>query len=281
MTTDELQVLVTTLGLQNRVKREEVVIATCVFCGNEKWNLELSAEKGVYHCWACRAGGRLDALLTQLTGKSYQLQVQARDKKKAVAPPPGAVDFLTKPVAEIPSALHYLARRHVTMDVATAYGLRVCTQVGHLLEGRLVIPVRDFWTSEMLGWIGRTYTGGHPKYLSSIGRKVVFGWRQRSKEEPVVLVEGAFDGIAVHRAGYHAAVLGGTGGSGVVELVARLPEGALVVIMLDGDAVTQATRLYWQAKQVHEKVEWVVLPVGTDPADLAPDQVREYVERVR
>jgi len=269
------------LGLQSRVKRDEVILATCIFCGNEKWNLELSAEKGLYHCWACRAGGRLDGVLSQLTGKTYRLDVHKREKPKHTAPPPDAVDFSSTSIGDVGSALHYLMRRGITLDTAAIYGLRVCTQIGHVLQGRIVIPAYDFWTGATLGWIGRNYTNGRPKYISTIGRKVIFGWRQRSRTAPVVIVEGGFDGIAVHRAGFHAAVLGGTGGAGVQELCARLAPELSVVIMLDGDAVQQATQLYWQATQVREKVAVVPLLPGVDPGSLSPDQIQEYVSRVR
>jgi DNA primase len=277
MTTDELQQLVTVSGLSCRVKSDEVALHVCPFCGNEKWNMELSAVKGVYHCWACRTGGRLDAFLHQLTGQQFHIDVTKQDRKKqAKATPPDALDFQSLPVADVLSANTYLAKRGITADLAAMYGIRVCTQVGHLLEARIVIPAREFWTGELLGWMGRSYTGKRPKYKSTLGRQAIIGWRQHSRKVPIVMVEGALDGIAVHRAGFTAAVLGGSGVEDAEVFAARAIENSLIV-MLDGDAGPQATRLYWRLKTVHTNVRLQYLEPGQDPAGLGPEIIRDLL----
>jgi hypothetical protein len=278
VTPEDLRELLIVAGLPCRVRRSEVVVVTCYFCGNEKSNLELSAEKGVYKCWACNASGRLSVLLEQITGQVHHIPVQRGPKRDAGPRPGAATPFQSKPVAEVPSAVRYLERRRgLSVQVATEYGLVVCMEPGHLLYSRLAIPARDFWTGVILGWIGRSYTGGHPKYLSTLERKVITGWRVRDAGQPTVLVEGHLDGIAVHRAGYHAAVLSGTGSSGVEEWAARVPPLSPVVVLLDGGAQTEATRLFWMVSKVRERVSLLPLIGDQDPAALGPAVLRELI----
>lgn len=278
MTKDELYVLLQTGGYECRIKGRDVALRTCTFCGNEKWNLGLDPEKGLYHCWACKAGGRVEVLLQQLTGQAFHIPVQPRDPMAVRAPVQTATPFRMAPVATVPSAAHYLSRRALGTTEAAVYGIQVCIDPTHQLYGRIVIPALDFWTAVPVGWVGRSYTGGRPKYLSTLPRNVVTGWRVRSRVAPVVVVEGHFDGIAVHRAGYHAAVLSGQGSREEVQRLAAFPApGVDVVIMLDADAVSRATELYWLAKQVREAVRWVALPTDTDPATLSVPDLQRLV----
>ena len=283
MTQDELQRTLVTNGLTCRVRGREVVVETCVFCGNAKWNLELNAEKGVFKCWVCKEGGRLDRFLKTVTGERHHIPVALGDREKAKpvgAPQPAG--FLTVPVEMVYPASKYLARRGLTPDVIRDFGLAVCAEHGHRLEGRLVIPARDFWTNAIVGWVGRTFTGAHPKYLSTLPRSAVTGWRVAGRRTPCVVVEGHLDGIAVRRAGYSAAVLGGTGATDVAEWAARLWAETPVLVMLDGDASETARRLYWGIVAVRgqDQTRLVELGVGQDPADLGPAGVADLVARV-
>lgn len=270
MTAEELRQSLSAAGWSCRVQRGEVVLEVCYFCGNEKFNLELSAEKGVFHCWNCRKGGRVDTLIRELTGQSVHIPVQ-RGAKKPPAPTPNlpAVAFQSIPIAEAGLAAHYLNQRGISPEVAAQYGMVLCTQPDHRLEGRIAIPSRDFWTGDLMGWVGRSYTGRIPKYISTLDRKVITGWRQRDRDMPAVIVEGPLDGVTVHRSGFQVAVLSGTGGAGVKEWAARLHPRSPIAIMLDGDALPQAHQLYWQILPLRTaRLVVVGLEARQDPASL-------------
>lgn len=279
MTVDELKDLITIAGYSCRVQRGQVALETCHFCGNDRYNLELAPEKGVYHCWACRSGGRLEGLLTQLTGQSHSIPVQLGKRNAQPSRPVAPQEFKSKPVGEVQSAVWYLQRRGVSAEVAATYGMVVCLEPGHLLEGRIAIPARDFWTADVLGWVGRSYTGAQPKYLSTMPRKTISGWWLRRPDIPAVIVEGLLDGIAVHQAGYSAAALLGVGASGIVDWAARLDPVTPVVIMLDGSAGEQAHHIYWQIQPVRPHVALARLAEDADPSKLGPAGVRAEVER--
>lgn len=277
MEAEQLQRLLALSGYQTRIQRRQVLVEVCVFCSNARWNLELSPEKGVYHCWACDSGGRLESLVFSLTGEAVRLPVQIRERKHAARPVDTA--FNVAEIDAVPSAAHYLAKRGIDLIVAAEYGIRVCVHPGHQLEGRIVIPLLDFYSRAVLGWIGRSYTNGRPKYLSTLARSRVTGWRAPGKRSVCVVVEGHLDGIAVHRAGCTAAVLGGTSAANTEEWAARLPPEVPVIVMLDGSARDEALRLYWKicAVRMGSRVAVAAVPPEEDPASLGPERIRELV----
>lgn len=279
MNAEELRQTLTVAGWTCRVQRTEVVLEVCYFCGNEKYNLELSAEKGVFHCWACKRGGRLDGLLQTLTGQAHNIPVRRTARQPTPTKAPVGA-FRSYPVTAVESAARYLTRRGISPDVASQYGMVVCAEPNHRLDGRIAIPAYDYWTGNVLGWVGRSYTGKQPKYLSTLTQKVITGWRQRDKDSTAVVVEGPLDGIAAHRAGFHAAVLAGVGGAGVREWASRLSPKASIAIMLDGDALQQAHQLYWQILPVRNaRVVVVSLGEEEDPASLGAEGVQLAVRQ--
>lgn len=280
MTSEELRQTFVTSGLSCRLGRAEVTLEVCYFCGNERFNLGCSAEKGVYYCWACKKGGRLSDLLRALTGQEHHIPVQRVEKTAKPQTAVSATEFKSQPITEVISAANYLAHRGITPDVAVKYGMVVCIDPTHRLNGRIAVPLRDFWTGELEGWTGRSYTGKSPKYLSTLPRKVITGWRTRDKATPAVVVEGPMDGIAAHRAGFQVAVLSGIGDSGIVDWAARLPSTTPVAILLDGSAVQQASQLYWQILPVRPVCLVVVnLPEEQDPASLGVEGVKVVVRQ--
>lgn len=279
MTTEELQQLLAVSGIESRVQRDEVAVRVCVWCGNERWNLELNAPRGLCHCWSCKRGGRLDTLLRALTGAQHRIPVQ-KDGGRPARPQPSST-FRTQPITADRAAEAYLAQRGIPSYVAAQYGMVICVEPEHRLMGRIVLPLRDFWTGEIIGWVGRSYTGKVPKYLSTLPKKVITGWRTKNKNVPAVVVEGPFDGIAVHRALFSAAVLSGVGGNGIVEWAARLPQSTPIVIMLDGDAAERAHQLYWEIAPLRgSNLAVALLGESQDPASLGPTGVALMVQQV-
>ena len=283
MTPEDLQQQFVVMGVACRTHRDEVVIETCRLCDNARWNLELNPVRGLYHCWACGAGGMLETLLRDWFNDPHlHIPVERGGARTASYTPmvPGTFDSL--PITKVPSAVAFLQRRGVDVRTATNYGLVVCTTATHKLMGRLVLPVRDYWTGEVLGYVGRTFTHGHPKYLSALAsRQVASGYRVRKATTPCVVVEGIFDGIAVHRAGFHVAILLGTTAPWLLEWAARLAPDTPLTILLDGTAQEEAVRLRWLLQSVRtEPVLVIALPVGRDPAEFHPYALKRLVHSV-
>lgn len=280
MTSEELRQTLTASGYQCQISRTEVKLEVCYFCGNDRYNLECSASKGVYHCWVCKAGGRLSDLLEKLTGKQHNIPVQIDGTKQRKELPTPAV-FKAMAVADVHTAQHYLGRRGISAAVAAQYGMVVCTEEGHPLEGRIAVPLKEYWSGAQVGWVGRSYTGKLPKYISTLPYKMITGWRTRDRDTLSVVVEGPFDGCAVHRAGYQAAVLSGVGGEGILDWASRVDPTGRIVILLDGDALAQAARIYWMIKPiVGDRVSIVSFPnTSDDPAQVGPEGIRALIDQ--
>jgi hypothetical protein len=284
MTPAELQQRLAVHGIHSRVKQDEVVVEACRFCGNAKWNLELNVTLAVFHCWACNAGGRLENLLSEWFGEAVQLAPRAEGGGRQQKPARRAASdggFTSAiPAYESTVGATYLARRGVPKVAAERYGMVVCNEKGHMLYGRLAVPLLDFWSGVPIGFSGRTMTGGSPKYLSTLTTRVVVGYRVRSATMPCVVVEGVFDGVAVHQAGFHTALLLGTSAPQIERFGARLPAGMPLVVMLDGEAAAEAQRLRWTLQPLRNApVHVVTLPEGIDPGQLHPATITRLVAR--
>lgn len=178
---------------------------------------------------------------------------------------------------------------------------------GGLLDtfrGRLLFPVKDV-RGEPIGFGGRIlpaldygdYTP--PKYLNSPEyrlyqkTRVLYGMYEArtaiAAVQEVVICEGYTDVMALHQAGFGNAVA--TCGTAVGTEHFRLlaPRVDRVVLAFDGDEAGHkaARRAFEAAREVHDagaaqfQLRVLVLPDGTDPADMVRDQgvaaVREAV----
>lgn len=288
MTPEQLKGLCETRGYRSRERRGEVQMKVCLFCGNPRWNLELSATKGVYHCWACRESGPLSSFLATHLGRGDVDMEVDLDADRPGRRDEGVPDHLRLRPAhlvgawEIDSSRRYLQKRGIDATDARRYELQVVRARNHHLAGRLVFPVREYFSRRHLGYVTRSYTGGTPKYQTVTDERPlpVAGYRQI--DEPlVVLSEGLFDAIRVHQAGFSAAcLLGSTNPTldGWAERVGRSI--GTVVIALDGDATDEAHELKWLVRPMVQRARVLDLPDGRDPADFEPGVIRELVTNV-
>lgn len=286
MNANDLADLVRVRGHQVRVRRNEVVFRFCLFCGNERWNLEASATKGVYHCWAGSCSGTVADLLSGM-GVSPPAGLEVRVEGEwsgdgwgrgdvAHVHIPGTVSLDTQP-----SAMRYLEMRGVDEATARWLGVMVQTEGDH--TPRLVVPVREFWVGYDVGYVTRGYgPAGGPKYMNYVQcHDSLPGWRDVNVGTTVV-VEGVFDALAVRRAGYSVAMLLGLGRrDDALRWASLIPQGSPIVLLLDPEARSTAQALANEMKTVHRGLVAVVeLPEGTDPGGTAPEDLRRYVTEV-
>lgn len=280
MRQDELLRIVQRHGHQARTARDEVLIKVCTECGNPRWNLELNAQKGVWKCWACKSSGTVEQWLKDRLSVDRRVPVNyeaGRDKRQKAADygfevTPGDV----KSAIEVGSAKAYLAKRGLTARDVFRYNISVCVNEEHRLYGRLVFPVYEYWTRELIGHVARSYTNKSPKYLNAMPRIDVGGYRDEARDGIHVLVEGVFDAIRVNQARFQAGILLGMGGGSLDEWAAFVPKDERVVVLLDGEAKKRARQLTWQLGDIAKDVQMVELPERFDPADLDA----EVVERL-
>lgn len=278
MNVQDLADVIRVRGHQVRVKGTEVVFRTCLYCGNQRWNLEASGDKGVYHCWAGGCSGTVAGLLADI-GASVPAGLEVRvDQARPGTRAPKAVHG-TVPLDTQPSALAYLAQRGVDESTAQWLGIQVQTQGDY--TPRVVIPLQEFWFRYPIGYISRGYgPAGGPKYLVEAQcSDSLPGWGWTYQSDTVVLVEGVFDALAVRKAGYPVAMLLGTGRvKQAVRWASLAPPEARVLVMLDYDALNQALALANELRTVRWRVDVATVPEGMDPGALPPEQLKALVE---
>ena len=253
-----------------KVQKDEVLLQTCVYCANDRWNLELNAEYGVYHCWACKAKGTVRGFLYEQLGVSIDLPVTYAAGDLSYEVPKDHLDLEMRPVYEVESAAQYLYKRGLTLTELMKYEIKFG------LENRILIPAREYYSQRLFGYVGRAYLGHQrPKYMATFNARMIAGYRW-FRSSVHVLVEGLLDGIAIHRAQYNAAVM--LGGASTMALLdrwaSRIPEDHTILVLMDGDAQEKAEQICWRIKPVHVRVESFALPKHLDPGMLESRAVR-------
>jgi hypothetical protein len=199
--------------------------------------LSVNTATGLWTCYRCQAGGKLQEHWTPL-GDRRSLQRQRLAQAFTLPPPavaPSPPEWLARwealaLVAETPGAA-YLASRGIPVDVATAAGVRWAPSFYH--RPAIVFPITDT-TDAVVALHGRhtdgredpkAHTGGPKKYG-------VFATPGALLADPLVLVEGPLDALALAACGVPAVALVGVSGPAWLTIHAALRR---VVLALDHD----------------------------------------------
>jgi len=274
------------LGWKTRERQDEILIEVCPFCGNSKFNFQISTSKFVYHCWACSVGGSLSNL-----AKFFPLGDTAKQRK--ILPKESEIFGLTiddvnylkifaqflelnkleKNDKEIVNK--FLEKRGIPFEKALEYKIRYSTAKIFIDEklkkrytNRIIIPLFDI-SGSLVYFVGRAVEENNPlKYCNCEIKRKRFLPVYLSKENPntVILVEGVFDAIAVHRAGFSSIPLLSMNITDM-QLFALLGIGfEKIVISLDPEEFTSSYKLFQKLIGVGLK-PWVMLRTGQEDID--------------
>jgi DNA primase len=263
--------------------------------------------KNVFHCFACQAGGNvLDfiAAMEKCSVREAALQLQQWFGGASPVAPMALRRQASQEVWEgqlvrkredfnppLPFALKgvdpthpYLAQRGIEFATAVAFGVGFYTGRG-LLNGRIAIPIRNRH-SEIVAYAGRAVDGRPPKYrLPASFRKTLelfnLHWAAATGSETVVLVEGYFDCLRVHQAGFPSVVaLMGSSLSEVQER-ALLQHFERVILMLDGDeAGRAATRAIVARLSRSCSMKIARVQDGAQPDQMSSSAIRALLENL-
>lgn len=190
----------------------------CPFCKHRKRKLEIDLTSQDWHCWVCDAKGRtISSLFNRLKVKNdrtrevYEIYKDTSKKtnysKKKDETPSVSLPLEFQPLYKPPvskfdpdykNALHYLQSRGIDRRLIVKYGIGFCSYGDY--GGYLIIPSYDF-TGQLNYFVARTYNKDNPyKYKNPpVSRDVIVFEDQINWDEPITLVEGAFDAISVRR----------------------------------------------------------------------------------
>jgi DNA primase catalytic core len=233
----------------------------CPFHDEKTPSFQVSIDKGLYHCFGCKAQGSVFDFVMQTQGIDFRAALEILAQRAGVELESAesgarkrdlfdlndlAQSFFTAQLITHPEARAYLEGRGLTAETVATWGLGYAPEgwthlTQHLrsqgvelemleLSGlarskdgryydmfrhRVTIPIRDIY-GRIVGFSGRTLGGDDAKYVNTpetaIFKKgeLLFGLERAKgtlrEKSAAILVEGQMDVIALHQAGFTAAV---------------------------------------------------------------------------
>jgi DNA primase len=264
-------------------------------CDDSSGNLEISLDKGVFHCWKCHYKGNIRKLLKDYLGwtpnldeyvtpddlKNLGKELAEEDKVEKVAGFKGLPEeyvFLGK-VEELgyvgKKALDYALSR-IQMEDVIKYRIGYCG-LGRY-KWRLIIP--SFECGKINYFVSRAFMPGvEPKYYNptkeecGVGKEtVVFNIDRIKKGDLAVICEGVFDAIKVGEQG--VAILGTSISNIQLQKLVKITKN--ICVLLDQDATASAVKMAHRLKPHQVKVRIAVPPKG-DPGDWPTETIQEWI----
>jgi len=203
------------LGYGNSLKGDEQA-HYCPFCHHHKKKLQVNLQTQQWHCWVCDAKGkRIHSLLKRLHvdahklkklyeiyGDDYVIYQQDTEEEKVELRLPNEFQSLLKePKGLNPlfrKVKEYAEQRGITKEDITRYNIGYCDS-GHYAN-RIIIPSYDS-NNRLNYFIARSvYDEEKFKYKNPpVSKNVIMFENQINWKEPITLVEGVFDAMAVKR----------------------------------------------------------------------------------
>jgi DNA primase len=266
--------------------------------GHEAFHVNL--ERNLFHCFACGAGGNVLDLVAAMEECSIRQaglrlrEIVAGFDPAAVAPSRAFQSRETKLVTkkrEVNPRLSfslrldgwhpYLSGRGIKRQLADQFGIGYFRGRG-LMSGRIAIPIHDRGGG-LVAYGGRAVDDQLPRYRFPAGFQKaleLFNYHRAAVtgSDGVIVVEGFFDCLRVHLAGFPAvvAVMGARLSEAQRELLQR--RFSAITLMLDGDRTGRAATARI-ASQLRPRcvVTELILPTGVQPDQMSTDQIRSLL----
>ena len=259
----------------SKLEKDTIKIKTCPYCGNQKFNLEISITKCVFHCWTCDVGGSIQKFLIaqSITFEKEDIRPSIeRTKEDSVIELPENEPLLHRDSTVAGLARGYLHSRGVTTETIVSWDMRLA--ISDAWFGHILVP--------FYGLKGLEYFVG-VKFRDGGGYRLPFGSKDRwvpkqRKSNSIVLCEGLFDGINVwQNTSFDILILLGKFVLDYqVELLKRCGYDR-VYICLDGDALSEANKMARRLFRMGIQVYLTMLPKGYDPDDMK-EQIQAYLD---
>lgn len=288
-----LEILSDFLGDPKKVYEHSSQVAyNCPNCdGDEnKGNLEINIEKGVFKCWSCESEGTHGTV-----GKLFDLYGNSQLKKEYEIIRPDEFKKVEKKIEKLRlpdsytlfkdssprypirnQAYNYLKNRGITDEIIEKYNIGFCDTGSH--SGRIVIPSYNK-KGELNYYIARSWdVNSRAKYKNPKTPKdeIIFNENLIKWSMDIYLVEGAFDSVfkpnSIPMLGKHMSSL-------LFETLYDRAK-ANIIIALDGDAYDSALKLYHTLNggELYGRIKIVKLPKDKDIADLRGNIDDYYIE---
>jgi DNA primase len=286
-------------GLRRR--RDQLQGCCPIHHGQRDDSFRIHLTRNIFQCFACQARGNvLDfvAAMEQCSIREAALRLQqwfgvgasgprlcpaatAKPKGELVRKEEGGNLPLRFALTFVERNHPYLAQRGIDPAIAAEFGVGFYPGLG-LMSGRIVIPIRNR-QGQLVAYAGRALDDRPPKYKLPTGfRKALELFNlQRAVDagaQTVIVVEGYFDCMRVHQAGFPAVVaLMGCSLSAAQE-AGLLHHFERIVLMLDGDAAGRAASEVIAARlSIWRSVQVLRIPKGSQPDQLSCSTIRQLL----
>lgn len=257
--------------------------------------------KNVFHCFSCGAGGNVLDLVARLEQCSVREAALGLKRRYVVADSAvplrrkwqGGDQLVTEKrtgnavlwfgLSGLDGAHPYVSARGLSRETAAHFGMGYYSGPG-IMSDRLAIPIHDE-AGRLVAYCGRSVTPNNPRYrFPAAFRKsaVLFNYHRALAlaDDDVVVVEGFFDAMRVHQAGFPSVVaLMGAAISRDQEdlLVQRFRR---VRLMLDGDRAGRiATEAAAQRLAGRCSSHQVMVDPGRQPDEMSDEEIRRALEQ--
>ena len=283
-----VQNLESVLG-KSRSSTKDNLAFNCPFCHHYKPKLEIDIVTQHWHCWVCNASGRKIAVLYRKVNASREKisqiitlldDIEYKPNKTTTDTPVIALPSEYQPLWKINqaspdfrNAVHYLKKRGISIYDILKYRIGYCESGEY--SGKIIIPSYDA-NGSLNYFVARAFYDSdkfkhkNPKVSKNIiGFELHINW-----DLPIVLVEGAFDAIAIKR---NAIPLFGKTISNILKKRIVEKQVKTIYICLDQDARKQAldTAEYFIANGIDV---YLVDLIGKDPSELGFKIVKQLID---
>jgi len=264
----------------------------CPFCNHHKKKLQVNLETQKWHCWVCNKGGhKIGILLRKLNAPKqiisevlkilgdYKGVKHEKDEKTEYNV---SLPQCYKPLWEksedplYKNAIHYLKKRGIEGIDILRYSIGYCSSNGY--SNRIIIPSYDgegklnyFIARDMFPNSKFKYKNP-PMSKDTVCFEMFINWN-----EPIVLVEGVFDAIAIR--------------NNAIPLLGKFPSKTLVKRLVEKQVKTIYVALDEDAKQDAIKLSKFLMDYGIktyllnmrdkDPSELGFTKFWEIVKNTK
>jgi DNA primase len=244
------------------------------------------------HDWFAVPAGKPEIVSATTSGAEPVSQLATKETRGESTEPNKPLTFQLKGINH---EHEYLAGRGISKETAQTFGVGFFPGKG-TMSGRVVIPIHNE-RGELVAYVGRSIDGSDPRYkvpggfhksqeVYNLHRAIAafcsFEIDIEVDQKGIIVVEGYFDAMKVHQAGYPFVVA--LMGCSLSEEQERLlvAHASMILVMLDGDeAGRKATDEIMLRLGRRVWIKSITLPDGRQPDQMSAEELTALLSEYR
>lgn len=251
-------------NFETKLRNNQILLKICPFCGNDRWNCEISIEKKIFHCWICNQKGTLytfckllGLVLDEDNWKTTENKNSYYEKDALTIDMFGYLQYKDYPKV--------LQAKGLCENDIKRYGIRYADK--GKFKGKMIIPLYE--GNKLVYALARDLTIKGNYYNFRLDKKVILPYYLgKINKYEIYLCEGVLDAISVNKLGFTSGVLLGT--HITKEQIEKVKQFGFdtAIICLDGDMKAKSIKWYDELGKRGLKTKIVLFDGNEDPNDL-------------